>query len=51
VAGAEQMLASLPQKLGMGLMGLGGVIAIIGGLMFVLVCWRAMTAGANPRNQ
>jgi cytochrome c oxidase subunit 1 len=51
VAGAEQMLASLPQKLGMGLMGLGGVIAIIGGLMFVLVCWRAMAGSASRRNQ
>lgn len=42
VAGAEQMLVSLPQKLGMGLMGLGGLIAVIGGVMFVLVCVRAM---------
>jgi heme/copper-type cytochrome/quinol oxidase subunit 1 len=42
VAGAEQMLVSLPQKLGMGLMGLGGLIAVIGGVMFVLVCLKAM---------
>lgn len=42
VAGAEQMLVSLPQKLGMGLMGLGGLIAVIGGVMFVLVCLRSM---------
>jgi hypothetical protein len=42
VAGAEQMLVTLPQKLGMGLMGLGGLIAVIGGVMFVLVCLRAM---------
>jgi cytochrome c oxidase subunit 1 len=41
VAGAEQMLQSLPQKLGMGLMGLGGLIAVIGGVMFVVVCLRA----------
>ena len=44
VAGAEQVLTSLPQKIGMGMMGLGGLIAIIGGVMFVLVCLRAMTA-------
>lgn len=42
VAGAEQMLTTLPQKLGMGMMGLGGLIAIIGGLLFVLVCLKAM---------
>ncbi len=42
VAGAEQVLTSLPQKIGMGMMGLGGLIAIIGGIMFVLVCLRAM---------
>ena len=42
VAGAEQMLVSLPQKLGMGLMGLGGLVAVIGGVMFVLVCLKAM---------
>lgn len=29
-------------KAAMGLMGGGGFIAIIGGLMFVIVCWRAM---------
>ena len=43
VAGAEQMLISLPQKIGMGMMGIGGLVAVIGGLMFVLVCLRAMS--------
>ena len=42
VAGADQMLTTLPQKMGMGMMGLGGVIAIIGGLLFVIVCLKAM---------
>jgi hypothetical protein len=42
VAGAEQVLVSLPQKLGMGMMGLGGLIAVVGGVMFVLVCLKAM---------
>ena len=32
----------LPQVLGMGMMGLGGLIAIIGGGMFVVVVLRAM---------
>ena len=45
VAGAEQMLVTLPQKLGMGLMGLGGLIAVIGGVIFVLVCLKAMLGG------
>ena len=44
VAGAEQALVTLPQKLGMGMMGIGGLIAVIGGLMFVLVCLKAMSA-------
>ena len=49
VAGAEQVLVSLPQKVGMGMMGLGGLIAIIGGVMFVLVCLRAMASrSAKP---
>lgn len=43
VAGAEQALTTLPQKLGMGMMGLGGLIAVIGGIMFVLVCLKVMT--------
>ena len=44
VAGAEQAVTTLPQKIGMGMMGLGGLIAIIGGLMFVLVCLKIMSA-------
>jgi len=42
VAGSDQVLDSTSQVLGMGLMGLGGLIAIIGGLLFVVVIWRAM---------
>ena len=43
VAGAEQALVTLPQKIGMGMMGLGGLIAVIGGIMFVLVCLKVMS--------
>jgi cytochrome c oxidase subunit 1 len=43
VAGADQLLTTLPQKVGMGMMGLGGLIAVIGGLMFVVVCLKAMS--------
>jgi hypothetical protein len=42
VAGAEQALTTLPQKIGMGMMGAGGLIAVIGGIMFVLVCLKVM---------
>ena len=48
VAGAEQVLRSTGEVAGMGLMGLGGAIAIVGGLLFVVVVLRAMRAGA-PR--
>lgn len=33
VAGTEQVLRSLSETLGMGLMGAGGLIAVIGGLI------------------
>jgi len=42
VAGAEQVLRSTAEIAGMGLMGLGGLIAIVGGLLFVVVVVRAM---------
>ena len=42
VAGAQQVLSTLPEKIGMGMMGLGGLIAIIGGLMFVWACLQSM---------
>ena len=42
VAGAEQVLRSPGEIAGMGLMGLGGAVAIVGGLLFVAVVIRAM---------
>ncbi|MCK9514792.1 MAG: cbb3-type cytochrome c oxidase subunit I [Ottowia sp.] len=42
VAGAEQVLRSNSEIAGMGLMGLGGLLAIVGGLMFALVVIAAM---------
>ncbi len=44
VAGAEQVLRSPGEITGMGLMGLGGLLAIAGGLLFALVVLRAMRA-------
>ena len=45
VGGAEQVLRSGGEIAGMGLMGLGGLVAIIGGLLFVIVVIRAVRDG------
>ena len=42
VAGADQVLASLSEKVAMGMMGLGGLIAVVGGILFVWVCLKAI---------
>jgi heme/copper-type cytochrome/quinol oxidase subunit 1 len=47
VAGAEQVLRSAAEVAGMGLMGLGGLLAIAGGLLFVVVVAGAMRAPAT----
>ncbi len=41
-AGAAQGLDSIQEVIGMGMMGLGGLIAIIGGVMFLVVVFLAM---------
>lgn len=46
VAGAEQVLRSSGEVAGMALMGLGGLVAIVGGVLFIVVAVRAMRAGA-----
>jgi hypothetical protein len=42
VAGSDQVLRSAGEIAGMGLMGLGGAVAIVGGLLFVVVVIKAM---------
>jgi len=42
VAGAAQVLGSAQEVAGMALMGLGGMIAIVGGLLFVIVVLGAL---------
>ncbi len=42
VAGADQVLHSTAEIAGMGLMGLGGLVAIIGGLIFVVIAIRSL---------
>ena len=44
VAGAEQVLRSSQETWGMGLMGMGGLVAIIGGIMFVVIVLRSLRA-------
>lgn len=41
-AGAAQALDGLAQTAGMGLMGLGGLVSVIGGLLFLIVAWKSM---------
>ncbi|MDP2369301.1 cbb3-type cytochrome c oxidase subunit I [Rhodoferax sp.] len=45
VAGAEQVLRSNSEVAGMALMGAGGLVAVIGGLIFAIVVLRLLRAG------
>jgi hypothetical protein len=45
VAGSAQVLGSAQEIAGMALMGLGGLIAIVGGLLFVIVVIGALRTG------
>lgn len=45
VAGAGQVLRSTQEVIGMGVMGIGGLIAILGGLAFILVVIGCMRGG------
>ena len=46
-AGAAQGLDSLSAKLAMGVMGLGGLLAVIGGILFVWIMLRAFWRGRD----
>lgn len=41
-AGDAQLLDNIEQVAGMGLMGLGGLIAVIGGVLFLVIVFKAM---------
>ncbi len=48
-AGAAQGLDSLSTKIAMGVMGMGGLIAIIGGILFLVVTLKIISKGRkNP---
>ena len=51
VAGSEQVLRTTQEIAGMGLMGLGGLIAIVGGILFVYVMLQAIMRGRCMCNQ
>jgi hypothetical protein len=42
VAGGEQVLKNAQEVFGMGLMGLGGLVAVAGGVLFLIVVFRAL---------
>jgi len=44
VAGAEQVLRTTQEVIGMGLMGVGGLVAVAGGVLFIVVVLRALAA-------
>ncbi len=46
-AGADQGLEKIEQIAGMGLMGLGGLISIIGGVIFLVVVYKAIRPEKN----
>ncbi|MBE7420053.1 MAG: cbb3-type cytochrome c oxidase subunit I [Ideonella sp.] len=49
VAGAGQVLRTPQEVAGMGLMGLGGLVAIIGGLLFVVVVLQSVQRARRAR--
>ena len=49
-AGLAQGLEHLSEFAGMALMGLGGLISVIGGLLFLLVAYKAIRAKPQARN-
>ena len=49
VAGGEQVLRGLEQVAAMGLMGLGGLAAVAGGLLFIVVVARSLWTSSGSR--
>jgi cytochrome c oxidase subunit I len=50
VAGAEQVLRGAEQLAAMGLMGLGGLLAVAGGVLFAVVVLRAIWTSSTSRS-
>ncbi|MCU7808609.1 MAG: cbb3-type cytochrome c oxidase subunit I, partial [Candidatus Thiodiazotropha sp. (ex Semelilucina semeliformis)] len=47
-AGAAQGLDSISAKVTMGVMGLGGLLAVVGGILFVWIMLQAFRQGSRP---
>ena len=50
VAGGEQVLRTTEQIAGMGLMGLGGLLAVAGGILFAVVVLRCLWTSSTSRS-
>jgi hypothetical protein len=50
VAGADQVLRGFEQVAAMGLMGLGGLAAVAGGLLFIVVVGRSLWTSSGSRS-
>ncbi|MFC1664214.1 cbb3-type cytochrome c oxidase subunit I [Pseudomonadota bacterium] len=51
VAGESQALDGIEKIAGMGLMGLGGLMAVIGGILFLIVVFKSMSAKPAKNSQ
>ena len=47
-AGLAQGVDKIEEIAGMSLMGFGGLISVIGGLLFLIVAWKSMRGGRHP---
>ncbi|MDX8376981.1 MAG: hypothetical protein R8L53_03045, partial [Mariprofundales bacterium] len=47
IAGSEQTLDQLPQIAAMGMMGIGGILAVIGGFMFFVAIYPSLRTSKN----
>ena len=50
VAGADQLLRGFEQVAAMGLMGLGGLAAVAGGLLFIVIVCKALWTSSGSRS-
>ena len=50
VAGGDQLLRTTEQVAGMGLMGLGGLLAVAGGILFAIVVLRCLWISSTSRS-
>jgi heme/copper-type cytochrome/quinol oxidase subunit 1 len=50
-AGLAQGVDRLGEMAGMGLMGLGGLISVVGGLLFLIVCYRSVRGRHGHREE